>query len=63
MVSKSRPKKITSLWSIIQGPYETIKSYTKRFTMAYSCVAKPDEDFAIQVYIARLNNKSMKFVM
>ena len=31
--------------------------------MAYSCVAKPDENFAIQAYIAGLNNESMWFAL
>ena len=47
MVNKRRLKKLTSLWSIIQGLSETLESYTKRFRAAYSCVANPDEDFAI----------------
>ena len=29
--------------------------------MTYSRVAKSDEEFAIQAYITRLNNESMKF--
>ena len=63
MANKRRPKKITSLWSITQGPNKTLESYTKRFTTAYFCVAKLDEDFAIQDYIARLDNESMRFAL
>ena len=63
MANKRRPKKITSLWSITQGPNKTLESYTKRFTTAYSCVAKLDEDFAIQAYIARLSNESIRFTL
>ena len=49
------------MWLITQCQNETLESYTKRFTTVYSCVAKPDEDFAIQAYIARVDNESMKF--
>ena len=48
MANKRQPKKMTSLWSIIQGQNETLNSYTKRFTTAYSCAAKPNEEFAIK---------------
>ena len=63
MTNKRRPKKITNLWSITQGQNETLKSYTKRFTTTYSYVEKPDEDFAIQAYIAGVSNESMKFAL
>ena len=57
MANKRRPKKLTSLWSITQGPNETLESYTERLIAAYSCVANPDEDFAIviKVFTAGVN--------
>ena len=48
MANKRRPKNMTSLWSVIQGPNETLESYTERFTTTYSCVANPNEELAIQ---------------
>ena len=29
--------------------------------MAYSCVTNPNEDLAIQAFVARVSNESMKF--
>ena len=52
MANKRRPKKMANLWSITQGKGETVERYTKRFTIAYSCMANLDEDFSIQAYIA-----------
>ena len=54
---------MTSLWLIIQGQNETLDSYIERFTTVDSCVAKPDEEFAIQAYIAGLNNESIRFAL
>ena len=50
---------MTSLWSITQGPNETLERYTERFTAAYSCVTNPNEEFAIQAYVARVANESV----
>ena len=42
---------MTSLWSVTQGPNETLKSYTERFIATYSCIANPNEELAIQAYV------------
>ena len=51
---------MTSLWSVIQGPNETLESYTKRFTATYSCVTNPNEELAIQAYISRVANENIQ---
>ena len=63
MINKRQPKKMTSLWSIIQGQNETFDNYAKSFIASYSCMAKPDEEFVIQAYIIGLNNESMKLAL
>ena len=63
MVNKRRPKKMTSLWSITQGLNETLERYTKRFTAAYSCVTIPNEEFAIQAYVAGVAYESVQLVL
>ena len=63
MANKRRPKKMTSLWSITQGPNETFERYTKRFTAAYSCVTNPNEEFVIQVYVAGVANESVQLAL
>ena len=60
MANKRRPKKMTSLWSITQGPNETLESYTERFTATYSCVANPNEDLAIQAFVAGIVNENVQ---
>ena len=54
---------MTNLWSITQGPSETLERYTERFTVAYSCVANPDEEFSIHAYIAGVVNESIRFTL
>ena len=61
MANKRRPKKLTSLWSVTQGPNGTFESYIKRFIAAYSCVANPNEDFSIQAFMVGVNNESMQY--
>ena len=63
MANKRRPKKMTSLWSITQGLNETLERYTKRFTAAYSCVTIPNEEFAIQAYVAGVANENMQLAL
>ena len=63
MVNKRWPKKKTSLWSISQGPNETLERYTERFTVAYSCVTNPNEEFDIQVYVVGVANESVQLVL
>ena len=60
MANKRRPKKMTSLWSITQGPNETLESYTERFTATYSCVANPNKDLAIQAFVAGITNENVQ---
>ena len=60
MANKRRPKKMTSLWSITQGPNETLESYTERFTATYSCVANPNEDLAIQAFVVGIANENVQ---
>ena len=51
---------MTSLWSITQHSNETLEGYTERFTAAYSCVANPNEDLAIQAFIAGVANENVQ---
>ena len=60
MANKRRPKNMTSLWSVTQGPNETLESYTKRFTATYSCVTNPNEELAIQAYVSRVANENVQ---
>ena len=63
MANKRRAKKMTSLWSVTQGPDETLERYTKRFTSAYSCVSNPNEELAIQAYIAGMANENVQLAL
>ena len=63
MANKRRSKKITSLWSITQGSDETLEKYTKRFTAAYSCVSNPNEELAIQAYVAGVTNEIVQLAL
>ena len=54
---------MTSLWSIIQGPSETLERYTEMFTTAYSCMTNSDEEFSIHAYIAGVVNESIRFTL
>ena len=63
MANKKRLKKMTNLWSITQGPNETLEKYIERFTAAYSCVTNPNEEFAIQAYIVRVANESVQLAL
>ena len=58
-----RPKKMTSLWSITQGPNETLESYTERFTVTYSCVTNPNEELTIQAYVAGVANEIVQLAL
>ena len=49
-----------SLWSITQGPNETLESYTERFTATYSCVTNPNEELAIQAYVSGVANENIQ---
>ena len=60
MANKRRPKKMTSLCSISQNSNETLESYTERFTATYSCIANPNEDLAIQAFIAGVANENVQ---
>ena len=40
-----------------------LEKYTERFTVAYSCVTNPNEEFAIQAYIAGVTNESMQLAL
>ena len=60
MANKRRLKKVTCLWSVTQGLNETLESYTKRFTTTYSCVTNPNENLAIQDYIAGVANENVQ---
>ena len=51
---------MTSLWSVTQGPNETLESYTERFTTTYSCVANTNEELAIQAYVAGVANENVQ---
>ena len=61
MSNKRRPKKLTSLWSITQGPNETFESYIARFTTTYSCVANLDKDFSIHAFTTGVNNENVQY--
>ena len=63
MANKRRPKKITNLWSITQGPNETFERYTKRFIAAYLCVTNPNEKFSIQAYVIGVANESVQLAL
>ena len=63
MTNKRRPKKMTSLWSITQGPNETLESYTERFTATYSCVTNPNEKLASQAYVVGIANESVQLAL
>ena len=52
-----------SLWSITQGLNETLERYTEQFTTAYSCVSNPNEELAIQAYVARVANESVQLAL
>ena len=52
---------MTSLWSVTQGPNETLESYTERFTTTYSCATNPNEELAIQAYVSRVANENIQF--
>ena len=52
MTNKRRLKKIINLWSVTQGPNETLERYIERFIAAYSCVTNLNKEFAIQAYVA-----------
>ena len=52
-----------SLWSITQGPNETLERYTERFTTTYSCVTNPNEEFAIQAYVVGVTNESVQLAL
>ena len=54
---------MTNLWSITQGPNETLERYTERFIGAYSCVTNPNEEFAIQAYVVGVTNESVQLVL
>ena len=60
MANKKRPKNMTSLWSVTQGPNETFESYTERFTATYSCVTNPNEELAIQTYVSGVANENVQ---
>ena len=51
---------MTSLWSVTQGPNETLESYTKMFTTTYSCVTNPNEELAIQAYVSGVANENVQ---
>ena len=51
---------MTSFWSVTQGPNETLESYIKRFTVTYSCVTNPNEELAIQAYIAGIADENVQ---
>ena len=59
MANKRQARTLASLWSITQGSNETLESYTKRFTSAYSCVTSPNEDFAIQAFKVGVTNENV----
>ena len=63
MMNKRRPKKMTSLWSVTQGPNETLERYTERFTAAYLCVINPNEEFDIQAYVVGVANESVQLAL
>ena len=46
-----------------QGPNETLRSYTKIFTIAYADVTNPNENFAIQAFKARVANKHVHYAL
>ena len=50
---------MTSLWSVTQGPNETLESYTERFIVTYSCVT-PNEELAIEAYVSRVANENIQ---
>ena len=54
---------MTSLWSITQCLDETLERYTERFETAYSCVSNPNEELAIQAYVAEMTNESMQLAL
>ena len=54
---------MTSLWSISQGPNKTLEKYIERFITTYSCVANPNEQFAIQAYIVGVANESIQLAL
>ena len=51
---------MTSLWSVTQGLNETLESYIEGFTATYSCVANPNEELAIQAYVAGIANENVQ---
>ena len=63
MANKRRPKKMTSLWSITQGPNEPLERYTIRFTATYSYVTNPNEELAIQAYVVGVANESVQLAL
>ena len=60
MANKSRPKNMTSLWSVTQGINESLEGYTERLTATYSCVTNLNEELAIQTYISGVANENIQ---
>ena len=44
-------------------PDKTLERYTERFIATYSCVSNPNEELAIQAYVAGVANESVKLAL
>ena len=63
MANKRQNKMLASLWSIGQGPNETLRSYTKRFTMAYLDVMDLNENFTVQAFRVGVANEHVHYAL
>ena len=52
---------MVSLWSVVQKEGESLWSYIKRFTLAYTNVKDLSDSLAIQIFTTGLSNDHVRY--
>ena len=63
LANKREAKTLASLYSMTQGPSESLRSYIKRFTTAYVEVGEPNESCAIEAFRAGVSSEHIHYAL
>ena len=63
LANKRQAKTLANLYSMTQGPVESLRSYIKRFTTAYAEVGEPNENCAVEAFRAGVSSEHIHYAL
>ena len=63
LTNKRQAKTLANLYSMTQGPIESLRSYIKRFTTTYAEVGEPNESCAVEAFQAGVSSEHIHYAL